>query len=174
MVQAERERVPGDKILRLRTALSGPLGALGDQLIWAGQVPVLIGIALVGLPWFGGWAVFLAVLIHNVLRIWLTLWGLDLGLHEGLNVGSALQRSWLPRVAASAQQFAALAIGFALPSVAGWLMQTASSREALTVLGVAVVGVGLGFMPWPRFRISGLQFGLILMLITLVVVGGFQ
>ncbi len=36
VVKAERDGVPGPVISRLRTALSGPLGAIGDQLIWAG------------------------------------------------------------------------------------------------------------------------------------------
>ena len=46
--RAEYDGVPGAQIARLRTALCSPLGALGDQLFWAGLVPVLVGSTLVG------------------------------------------------------------------------------------------------------------------------------
>ncbi|HTD63012.1 MAG TPA: PTS system mannose/fructose/sorbose family transporter subunit IID, partial [Gemmatimonadaceae bacterium] len=36
LVRAELEHVPGPKIERFRTALCGPLGSVGDRLIWAG------------------------------------------------------------------------------------------------------------------------------------------
>src|ERR1019366_3459631 len=44
-VKAEQDGASTAVITRLRTALSGPLGSLGDQLIWAGWVPALLGIA---------------------------------------------------------------------------------------------------------------------------------
>ena len=44
--RAEYEAVPGVQIARLRTALCSPLGALGDELFWAGLVPTLVGLAL--------------------------------------------------------------------------------------------------------------------------------
>ena len=40
--RAEYEAVPGPQIARLRTALCSPLGALGDELFWAGLVPALM------------------------------------------------------------------------------------------------------------------------------------
>ena len=39
IARAEYDGVPGAQIARLRTALCSPLGALGDQLFWAGLVP---------------------------------------------------------------------------------------------------------------------------------------
>src|SRR5690606_9725016 len=69
VVRAEADGVPGQAISRLRTALSGPLGALGDQLIWAGEVPLLMGLALAATPFIGWWAVVLVVLVHNTARI---------------------------------------------------------------------------------------------------------
>ena len=41
--RAEYEAVPGTQIARLRTALCSPLGALGDELFWAGLVPAARG-----------------------------------------------------------------------------------------------------------------------------------
>ena len=64
--RAEYDGVPGAQIARLRTALCSPLGALGDQLFWAGLVPLLVGAALVGIVlgarW---WAVGGFLLLHG-------------------------------------------------------------------------------------------------------------
>ncbi len=172
VVRAERDGTQGPTILRLRTALSGPLGALGDQLVWAGQVPALIGLAVAAVPWMGASAVLLAVIVHNVLRLGLTVWGLDLGLREGLAVGGALQRSWLPRRADDAQRLAAFAVGLAVP-VAGWfLLRQVPSVSALSVIGVGVLGGVLAVASPTRSRVTGLRVGLALVAVTLLVVGG--
>jgi mannose/fructose/N-acetylgalactosamine-specific phosphotransferase system component IID len=173
-VKAEQDGVPGPVISRLRTALSGPLGALGDQLIWAGWVPALIGIGLIAAPWAGLWAIVGIVLVHNVLRLWLTAWGLDLGLREGLRVGGALQRSWLPRGAVEAQRVAAFAVGAALPVVAWQVLQHASRGEVGATVGVALVGVVLSVVPRTRVRVSGLRFGLLLVGVALLALGGLR
>ncbi len=53
--RAEYDGVPGAQIARLRTALCSPLGALGDQLFWAGLVPLLVGGALIGVVLGATW-----------------------------------------------------------------------------------------------------------------------
>src|SRR2546427_68277 len=52
--RAEHDGTPPDQVERLRTALCGPLGSLGDRLVWAGWLPlnsglVVAGVAAVGL-----------------------------------------------------------------------------------------------------------------------------
>lgn len=173
VVRAERDGVPGPVISRLRTALSGPLGALGDQLIWAGEVPALIGFTLALVPFCGIWAVLAAVIVHNLIRFRLTSWGLDLGLREGLSVGAALQRTWLPGRAEDAQRVAAFAVGLAIPLTAWGLLAAVPLRVALTVLAVVLVGAFLALAPVTRSRVTGLRIGLGLMAIALIVVGGF-
>src|SRR5260370_32828763 len=44
--RAEHDGVPPDQIERLRTALCGPLGSLGDRLVWAGWLPLMSAVAL--------------------------------------------------------------------------------------------------------------------------------
>src|SRR5258708_3904020 len=44
--RAEVEHAPPQQIERLRAALTGPLGSLGDRLVWAGWLPLTIGLAL--------------------------------------------------------------------------------------------------------------------------------
>lgn len=173
IVKAEQDGVPGPVITRLRTALSGPLGAIGDQLIWAGEVPALIGFTLALVPWLGIWAVLMAVVIHNVIRFRLTAWGLDLGLREGLEVGAALQRSWLPRRAEDAQRLAAFAVGLAIPLAAWGLLSGLPRRGSFGVLAVVLVGSFLAVAPATRSRVTGLRVGLGLLALALIVVGEF-
>ncbi len=172
VVRAERDGVPSAVISRLRTALSGPLGALGDQLIWAGEVPALIGFTIALVPWFGIWAVLGAVIVHNVLRYRLTAWGLDLGLREGLGVGAALQKSWLPRRAEDAQRLAAFAVGLAIPLAAWRLLEGLPLRGALGVVAVVLVGSLLAVAPATRSRVTGMRIGLGLLALALSIVGG--
>ena len=172
VVRAERDGLPPAQISRLRVALSGPLGAIGDQLIWAGQVPALMGLALAAVPWAGAWAVAAAVVAHNVGRLLLTSWGLDLGLREGLGVGAALGRSWIARRASDAQRVAAFAVGLATPIVAWRVLAGASPGEAAAIGAVTLVGAGLALAPPTRSHVSGLRVGLILLVAAGLIIGG--
>lgn len=170
-VRAEQDGASSAVISRLRTALSGPLGSLGDQLIWAGWVPALVGVALAASTWAGIWAVAAIVVIHNLLRVRLTAWGLDLGLREGLGVGAALQHSWLPRGAEDAQRAAAFAVGLAIPIVAWRVLDGASPLHIAVTLMIGVAGAFFSVLPATRTRVSGLRLGLGLVVVALLATG---
>lgn len=140
--RAELEGVPGAQVQRLRTALSGPLGALGDRLFWAGLVPFLSGLAL-GLVALGaGLAGVLVLLVaYNVVRALVTWWALRTGLREGMQVGTAVGRSWLPRAADAIGAPAGLAVGAALPLAAARLLAGRGTAPLVIALGVALVGI---------------------------------
>ncbi len=145
LAKAELEGQPAERILRLRTALSGPLGALGDQLFWAGIVPAVMGLALIGAANGAGLGMLaLAVLGYNALRVLVTWWGLRVGLRHGLQVAHAISESRLPALAARAGGIAALIVGAAIPWVASWLLRGTGQAVRATVLVVAgafVLGV---------------------------------
>ncbi len=103
----------------------------------------MIGLALAAAPWLGAWVVLAAVVIHNVLRVAVTTWGLDLGLREGLGVGRALDRSWLPRGAERAQRAAGFFVGLAVPVVAWRLLAGSADGLIAATVGAAAVAVGV-------------------------------
>jgi PTS system mannose-specific IID component len=142
--RAELDGEPGERILRLRTALSGPLGALGDQLFWAGIVPAAMGLALLGVSrGYGLGVIALAVLGYNALRLVVTAWGLRIGLVHSIRVAHAISESWLPRAAQRAGDVAAVLVGAAVPLVAAWLLRGSGEPVRATVLvvaGAAVLG----------------------------------
>lgn len=138
LARAELDGEPGERILRLRIALSGPLGALGDQLFWAGIVPAAMGMAMLGVTQgYGLTAIALTVLGYNALRILVTAWGLRVGLAHGLRVAHAISGSWLPEAAPKAGDLAALTVGAAVPMVASWLLRGSGEPVRATVLVIA-------------------------------------
>lgn len=140
--RAELEGVPGPQVQRLRTALSGPLGALGDRFFWAGLVPFLSGLALAAVALGAGfWAVGLLLVGYNVVRAAVTWWALRTGLREGMQVGAAVGRSWLPRAADLIGSPAGFAVGAAIPLASAWLLQGAGMTPLMIAFGVALAGI---------------------------------
>ena len=138
LARAELDAEPGERILRLRIALSGPLGALGDQLFWAGILPAAMGLAMIGVTQgYGLGIIAMVVLGYNLLRIAVTAWGLRVGLSHGLRVAHAISESWLPGAAPRAGNVAAVLIGVAVPLVASWLLRGSGQPVRATVLVVA-------------------------------------
>lgn len=145
-VRAELDGVPGPQISRLKAALGGPLGALGDQFFWAGLVPVLAGLAL-ALAVQGAPVAALLLLVggYNVVRVATGRWALRTGLANGLTVGTALGNSWLPRAATSIGPWAGAAVGFALPLVFAWILRGQGVRDGAAAAGVAALVAALSW-----------------------------
>lgn len=110
--RAERDGASPEQIRRLRAALGGPLGALGDRAIWAGLFPLLSGIALVGTLVLGWWVAPVVVLVALTVRLEMTRWALIRGLESGMQVAGALKRSILSRYGTALGYAAAAAVGF--------------------------------------------------------------
>ncbi len=96
----ERGELDEGELVRFRAALRGPLGAVGDGVVWAGWLPVTVLLALLLLA--GGanpLAVVAGLLVaYNLLHLWMRRWAVRTGLDHGVAVGSALARSALPRL----------------------------------------------------------------------------
>jgi mannose PTS system EIID component len=165
--RAEYEAVPGPQIVRLRTALCSPLGALGDELFWAGLVPAMIGVALIAVVLGAGlWAIGGFLLGYNAIRLWTAYWSLQTGLASGMGVGSAIGSSWVPRAIEWAGPAAGLAIGAAIPLVAGWYLAGFPWSAMVGTAGVAVAGIAL--TRWFGPGLTSVRFALLAMILLLV------
>lgn len=166
-LRAEADGVSAEQIDRLRIALSGPLGSLGDRLFWTGLVPALVSAALAAVALGAGpWPVLVFVLVHNAVRGVMGRWLLDLGWKHGLRVGGALQASPLMHGSAVAVQGAALTGAAALPLVGLWLLGHAAERDLVgvgaLVAGALVLRRLLG--PWASARKLTLLAGMVVLL----------
>jgi PTS system mannose-specific IID component len=157
-VRAEFDGVDGGQIERLRGALCSPLGALGDQLFWAGLWPALIGAALIAVVFGAGWVAPVSAVGGMVLvRLWVTRWALRTGLRSGMQVGVALQRTRLRAWISPAGLVAAVLVGAAVPLVVG-AEDGVRGGPAWAAVLVAAVGVVVGQRK--LVRITGVGFGL--------------
>ena len=167
--RAERDGVPGEQVSRLRTALCGPLGAIGDRLFWAGVVPALSALAIVAVVLGAGvWAVAGFLLVYNTLRVGTAWWSLRTGLHEGLQVGGAVGRSWLPKAAERVGPVAGFAVGLAVPLAGKWLLRGLAPQAMGLAVLLAIGGVALS--RWGGTHYSAVRYALVVL--VLLAAGG--
>jgi len=165
--RAEHDGVPPAQIERLRTALSGPLGSLGDSLVWAGWLPLTSGLALVAVALgFGWWGVVGFLIVYNIGHIALRFWALEAGWTHGLDVASALRHPALQRSGALVGPAMALAMGAALPLVAAYL--GGAFAPAVRLILAAAVGLGVLLLRFRPLGLTGLRLGLVYAAIGLV------
>jgi mannose PTS system EIID component len=125
LARAELDGVPGDKIDRFRTALCGPLGSVGDRLVWAGWLPLcsLLALAVYGLGASPAVVAIVFLGIYNVGHIALRSWGLAAGWAHGMRVavalGAPLFRVGPDRLARAGALLAGIAIPVAVGRVIG-------------------------------------------------------
>jgi PTS system mannose-specific IID component len=165
--RAEFDGVPGTQIARLRTALCSPLGALGDQLFWAGLVPLLVGAALVGVvlgaPW---WAVLGLLLVYNAARVATGVWSLRTGLDAGMSVGAAIAKSWIPGAIERVGPAAGFSIGLAIPLVGRWYLEDIGWPAAVGALAVAATGVAV--TRWFGASLTAVRFALLALVLLVL------
>lgn len=117
LARAELEGTPPERIERFRTALCGPLGALGDRLVWATFLPLCSFAALVvfGIGGSPLATVLTFLILYNIGHLGLRIWGLQAGWRKGLNVAQSLGHPVLQRSQPYLGQLAASLAGFAFP-----------------------------------------------------------
>src|SRR6266702_396032 len=163
--RAEHEGVPAAHIERLRAALCGPLGSLGDRLVWVGWLPFTSGLALIGVALgLGLPAVLGFLLLYNAGHVALRWWALRAGWAHGAQVAAALHEPLLQRGASVAARAMACVVGAALPLAARYLSGPfgGGSRVALA----AVTAAGVGLLWWRRGQLTSLRFGLALLAVA--------
>lgn len=148
LARLEADGVSPEAIRRFRGAIRGPLGAVGDRLVWAAWLPLtmLLGLALF---WLGAppWVAALAFLVvFNIGHLRLRLRGFDVGWEQGLNLAARLRGEHLVERARTLGGGVALLTGL----LTGLLL-SGSGPDALATVpgawqGIFVVGFGSGLV----------------------------
>ena len=164
LARAELDHEPPERIERFRTALCGPLGSVGDRLVWAGWLPLCSLIALVA---FGRGAGPVAVLVlflglYNAGHLALRVWGLHVGWTQGLRVASALGNPVLRRGPQVIGRAAALAAGIALPLALGRVIGPGRIFLASLLAGIVLAVVAIVHL---EERLEGWRLALALLVI---------
>ena len=144
LAKAELEGQPPARIERFRTALCGPLGSVGDRLVWVGLLPTcsFAALLLFGLGAGPFWCMLAFLLLYNAGHVSLRLWGLQMGWEKGLAVASALAHPilrvgpvWLARAGT-------LLAGASVPLAIMRLVDGGGLPRTGITLGTAAVGAG--------------------------------
>lgn len=163
--KAELDGVSGATIQRLKTALAGPLGSLGDQFFWIGVCPGVIALMLIAIALGAGFgAVIGGMAFYLLVRLGVTVWGLRLGFRSGLAVAGALTKSGLAEWVRRVGLLAGFAVGVMVPVIARWF----GGPTDRPVVAVAVsLGLAGGIAAaLARFRVPASRR------LTLVAMGG--
>jgi PTS system mannose-specific IID component len=170
--RAERDGIPAEQIQRLRAALGGPLGALGDRVIWAGLFPALVGLGVLGGGMVGWWVPLAAVGAAVLVRWEVTRWALRRGLGSGMKVAGVLKDCALSRLAQPLGVFATLAAGVAATYVAhGGTLRVAPRVAPWMVAAIAAAGLLLILRMGARLPAQrlGLILGVAVLLLSQVI-----
>lgn len=144
LARLEVDGAEPETIRRFRNALGGPLGALGDQLVWAAWLPLCTVIGVL-LYWAGAAppvAVITFLVLYNAGHLALRVWGFRLGWHTGSGLGGRLREAGLALLAGRLQRWLAGALGL--------------------LAGVAVLAPGFrgsGSLLWTAAGVLGLLIG---------------
>ncbi|MEO5813905.1 MAG: PTS system mannose/fructose/sorbose family transporter subunit IID [Gemmatimonadaceae bacterium] len=161
LARAELSLVPPDRIDRFRTALCGPLGSVGDRLVWAGWLPFcsLVALLAFGLRATPIFVLILFLVLYNAGHLALRIWGLHVGWTRGLGVASALANPVLRQGPTHLARAAAATAGIAIPLTAARLL-----GHHVALLGVVLGASALAAVVLIRLhgRVEGYKLALVL------------
>lgn len=151
-LRLEADEAGPETVRRFKTAVRGPLGGLGDALVWATWLPV-VSMAAVGLYWLGvpGWlAAGLFLLLYNTGHVGLRLWGFRTGLVAGRKVAGRLAAAGLSAWTMRLRSWGVVVLGVLLGSLlggGGGLGDAGPLWTGLAALGFTV-GLFVGHHVW--------------------------
>lgn len=177
LVRAELEGRPAAQIERFRSAMCGPLGSLGDRLVWAGWLPFcsLIALLAFGLRASPVVVVVLFLVLYNAGHVALRAWGVNIGWRSGLHVAQSLGTPLLqrgPQYLARAVLFlAGLALPLAIARVVGRRGLEISSHDwriALPAAALLAIVLAVLLVRLPA-RVEGWRAALVVLAVLILI-----
>ena len=152
VLKLERDGADAETVRRFKLAVRGPLGSLGDALVWASWLPSVSVLAL-ALYWLGvpGWlSVLTFLVVYNAGHVALRVWGFKVGWSEGRDVGQRLASAgltaWTNRVRAAGALVLGTLVG-ALLAADGGLAEAGVLWVSLA-LAAFLAGLLVGHRAW--------------------------
>lgn len=152
VLRLEADGADPEVVRRLKAAMRGPLGSLGDALIWATVLP---GTAVAALALFflgaSAWVTVIVFLVtFNAVHLGLRIWGFRAGLRAGRDVGSVLSAADLTGWTRRLEPVVVVMLGLLVGAIAGGeggLAQAGPMWLALAAAGF-VTGLLGGHRTW--------------------------
>ncbi len=149
LARAELDGVDPARIERFRIALAGPLGSVGDRLVWSGWLPLcsLLALGAYGVGGSAGFVVALFLIAFNAGHLVLRAWGLRAGFARGTEVAKSLASPLLRRAPEWIDRAGALLAGIAIPTAVERAVGIGGQASAAAIGAVLVGGVVLARIP---------------------------
>lgn len=151
-LKLESDGADPETVRRFKLAVRGPLGSLGDALVWANWLPGVSVFALalywLGVP--GWWAAAFFLVTYNAGHLGLRLWGFRVGLSEGRMVGRRLEQANLARWNKRLKAAVALLVGLLTGALLAGDTGLASSGALWVALSACafLAGLLIGHHAW--------------------------
>ena len=151
-LRLEADGTDAQTVRRFKTAVRGPLGGLGDSLVWAAWLPTVSMTAL-ALWWLGlpGWAVVgVFLVLYNAGHLTLRIWGFRTGLRAGRDVARSLREARLAQLGAHIQSVGSLLVGILAGVIlaGGGGLSEAGLPWVLLAIACFVAGLLAGHRVW--------------------------
>lgn len=98
VAKLEETRASEEEIGKFKNSLRGPLGALGDNLVWMNLRPTLLILGMTLAPISGALGAMVFWLLYNIYQVHLRARGLFKGYDLGLKVASDLRSEYYPKM----------------------------------------------------------------------------
>ena len=146
-----------DHVERIKVALSGPLGSVGDRLFWHGFRPMaaLLGVASTML--WGIWGALVFLVAFNLPHFYFRFYGVMQGHRLGLEIAKEFSRPLYKRSARWTERVGALGLGL-LIGIKGF----GNQPNHWTTPTILFLSMGIGFLLLKRGMPPALPFALVL------------
>jgi mannose/fructose/N-acetylgalactosamine-specific phosphotransferase system component IID len=111
VVKMEEEKTPEEEIVRFKSSLRGPLGAIGDRLIWQNLRPALLILGLILAVTIGAWGALILWLIFNLYQAYLRARGMIKGYKLGSRLSGELTKGYLQSMTEWSGRLGAVLLG---------------------------------------------------------------
>jgi mannose/fructose/N-acetylgalactosamine-specific phosphotransferase system component IID len=133
-----------EEILKFKDSLRGPLGALGDNLIWMNLRPTLLILGIILTSTLGAFGALSFWLLYNLHQVYLRARGVFKGYTLGLNLASDLRSGYYPKMLKWASRMGAIFLGI--------FLVFKSNERVLEKFGNLIIFILLVFLTILGFR----------------------
>jgi PTS system mannose-specific IID component len=114
VAKLEEMEVSEEEIGKFKDSLRGPLGALGDNLIWMNLRPALLILGIILASTLGALGALSFWLLYNLHQVYLRARGVFKGYTRGLNLSSDLRSTYYPKMIKWTGRMGAILLGIFL------------------------------------------------------------
>lgn len=142
VVKLEEDKTPEEQIVRFKSSLHGPLGAIGDRLIWQNLKPAVLILSLALCIAIGAWGAAVGWLLFNLFQVYHRARGLVKGYKLGWELPSELTKGYLQSMTEWSNRLGAVFLGILLVLKTGHVkIKTGQPENILILVGFSLISV---------------------------------